>query len=286
MNMKTILNRVFAYAVDLLILLLVSSILTNISFLNPQLKNYNKYYGQLSDYAKEYNSFINDLEKYYKDGELNEKNYAKLIENHKEYEKVLSKYYEDSKLSKKEYKKLESEVEKDYQKKYEDLAYKIAKNSSISSAIYIIVTILYFGIFNLVTDGQTLGKKLFKLKIVSTSNNKPSIGNYLIRSVLLYNTIYYLVSLIGIYTLNQENYYLVTNIVYQIQYYIQIIIICMVMLRTDGRGLHDILAKTKVISTNDKIAEVSEKESKSKTTKTKKTQTNKKKTVIEAEVEE
>lgn len=283
MNMKTILNRVFAYAVDLLILLLVSSILTNISFLNPQLKNYNKYYGQLSDYAKEYNSFISDLEKYYKDGELSEKNYTKLIENHKKYEENLSKYYEDSKLSKKEYKKLEGEVEKDYQKKYEDLAYKIAKNSSISSAIYIIVTILYFGIFNLVTDGQTLGKKIFKLKIVSSNDGKPNIVSYLIRSVLLYNTIYYLVSLIGIYTLNKENYYLVTNIVYQIQYYIQIIIICMVMLRTDGRGLHDILAKTKVISINDIKDGLSEE---NKTTEPKKTKSRKKKTVIEAEVEE
>lgn len=283
MNMKTILNRVFAYAVDLLILLLVSSILTNISFLNPQLKNYNKYYGQLSDYAKEYNSFISDLEKYYKDGELSEKNYTKLIENHKKYEENLSKYYEDSKLSKKEYKKLEGEVEKDYQKKYEDLAYKIAKNSSISSAIYIIVTILYFGIFNLVTDGQTLGKKIFKLKIVSSNDGKPNIVSYLIRSVLLYNTIYYLVSLIGIYTLNKENYYLVTNIVYQIQYYIQIIIICMVMLRTDGRGLHDILAKTKVISINDIKDGLSEE---NKTTEPKKAKSRKKKTVIEAEVEE
>lgn len=283
MNMKTILNRVFAYAVDLLILLLVSSILTNISFLNPQLKNYNKYYGQLSDYAKEYNSFISDLEKYYKDGELSEKNYTKLIENHKKYEENLSKYYEDSKLSKKEYKKLEGEVEKDYQKKYEDLAYKIAKNSSISSVIYIIVTILYFGIFNLVTDGQTLGKKIFKLKIVSSDDGKPNIVSYLIRSVLLYNTIYYLVSLIGIYTLNKENYYLVTNIVYQIQYYIQIIIICMVMLRTDGRGLHDILAKTKVISINDIKDGISEE---SKTTEPKKAKSRKKKTVIEAEVEE
>ena len=283
MNMKTILNRVFAYAVDLLILLLVSSILTNISFLNPQLKNYNKYYGQLSDYAKEYNSFISDLEKYYKDGELSEKNYTKLIENHKKYEENLSKYYEDSKLSKKEYKKLEGEVEKEYQKKYEDLAYKIAKNSSISSAIYIIVTILYFGIFNLVTDGQTLGKKIFKLKIVSSDDGKPNIVSYLIRSVLLYNTIYYLVSLIGIYTLNKENYYLVTNIVYQIQYYIQIIIICMVMLRTDGRGLHDILAKTKVISINDIKDGLSEE---NKTTEPKKAKSRKKKTVIEAEVEE
>ncbi len=285
MNMKTILNRVFAYAVDLLILLLVSSILTNISFLNPQLKNYNKYYGQLSDYAKEYNSFISDLEKYYKDGELSEENYTKLIENHKKYEENLSKYYEDSKLSKKEYKKLESETELDYQKKYEDLAYKIAKNSSISSAIYIIVTILYFGIFNLITDGQTLGKKLFKLKIVSSvsDDSKPNIVSYLIRSVLLYNTIYYLVSLIGIYTLNKENYYLVTNIVYQIQYYIQIIIICMVMLRTDGRGLHDILAKTKVISINDNKDEISEAK---KTTEPKKAKSRKKKTVIEAEVEE
>ena len=283
MNMKTILNRVFAYAVDLLILLLVSSILTNISFLNPQLKNYNKYYGQLSDYAKEYNSFISDLEKYYKDGELSEKDYTKLIENHKKYEENLSKYYEDSKLSKKEYKKLEGEVEKDYQKKYEDLAYKIAKNSSISSAIYIIVTILYFGIFNLVTDGQTLGKKIFKLKIVSSDDGKPNIVSYIIRSVLLYNTIYYLVSLIGIYTLNKENYYLVTNIVYQIQYYIQIIIICMVMLRTDGRGLHDILAKTKVISINDIKDGLSEE---NKTTEPKKAKSRKKKTVIEAEVEE
>lgn len=285
MNMKTILNRVFAYAVDLLILLLVSSILTNISFLNPQLKNYNKYYGQLSDYAKEYNSFISDLEKYYKDGELSEENYTKLIENHKKYEESLSKYYEDSKLSKKEYKKLESETELDYQKKYEDLAYKIAKNSSISSAIYIIVTILYFGIFNLVTDGQTLGKKLFKLKIVSSvsDDSKPNIVSYLIRSVLLYNTIYYLVSLIGIYTLNKENYYLVTNIVYQIQYYIQIIIICMVMLRADGRGPHDILAKTKVISINDNKDEISEVK---KTTEPKKAKSRKKKTVIEAEVEE
>lgn len=285
MNMKTILNRVFAYAVDLLILLLVSSILTNISFLNPQLKNYSKYYGQLSDYAKEYNSFISDLEKYYKDGELSEENYTKLIENHKKYEENLSRYYEDSKLSKKEYKKLESEVEKDYQKKYEDLAYKIAKNSSISSAIYIIVTILYFGIFNLVTDGQTLGKKLFKLKIVSSvsDDSKPNIVSYLIRSVLLYNTIYYLVSLIGIYILNKENYYLVTNIVYQIQYYIQIIIICMVMLRADGRGLHDILAKTKVISINDIKDGISEEK---KTTEPKKAKSRKKKTVIEAEVEE
>ena len=285
MNMKTILNRVFAYAVDLLILLLVSSILTNISFLNPQLKNYNKYYGQLSDYAKEYNSFISDLEKYYKDGELSEENYTKLIENHKKYEKNLSKYYEDSELSKKEYKKLESEAELDYQKKYEDLAYKIAKNSSISSAIYIIVTILYFGIFNLITDGQTLGKKLFKLKIVSSGSDdsKPNIVSYLIRSVLLYNTIYYLVSLIGIYTLNKENYYLVTNIVYQIQYYIQIIIICMVMLRADGRGLHDILAKTKVISINDIKDGISEEK---KTTEPKKAKSRKKKTVIEAEVEE
>lgn len=283
MNMKTILNRVFAYAVDLLILLLLSSILTNISFLNPQLKSYNKYYGQLSDYAKEYNSFISDLEKYYKDGELSEKNYTKLIENHKKYEENLSKYYEDSKLSKKEYKKLEGEVEKDYQKKYEDLAYKIAKNSSISSAIYIIVTILYFGIFNLVTDGQTLGKKIFKLKIVSSDDGKPNIVSYIIRSVLLYNTIYYLVSLIGIYTLNKENYYLVTNIVYQIQYYIQIIIICMVMLRTDGRGLHDILAKTKVILINDIKDGLSEE---NKTTEPKKAKSRKKKTVIEAEVEE
>mgnify|MGYP004460285457 CR=1 FL=1 len=283
MNMKTILNRVFAYAVDLLILLLLSSILTNISFLNPQLKSYNKYYGQLSDYAKEYNSFISDLEKYYKDGELSEKNYTKLIENHKKYEENLSKYYEDSKLSKKEYKKLEGEVEKDHQKKYEDLAYKIAKNSSISSAIYIIVTILYFGIFNLVTDGQTLGKKIFKLKIVSSDDGKPNIVSYIIRSVLLYNTIYYLVSLIGIYTLNKENYYLVTNIVYQIQYYIQIIIICMVMLRTDGRGLHDILAKTKVILINDIKDGLSEE---NKTTEPKKAKSRKKKTVIEAEVEE
>lgn len=44
---------------------------------------------------------------------------------------------------------------------------------------------LYFLLFEIFTDGQTAGKRIMKIKVVRTDGSKPSIGNYLLRWIMI-----------------------------------------------------------------------------------------------------
>lgn len=245
--MKKIIKRILAYTLDLLVIVLISSTLSNIKIINKQLDNYNEYYDELIQISTEYNNFMTDLDEYYTK-ELSEENYQKIIENNPNYKKYISKYYEDKKLEKDEYEKIKTESKDIYQKKYQKLYYKIEQNSTITYIIYLIIIVLYFGLFNLITNGQTIGKKIFRLKVVKKDGTEAQLINYLIRSILPYNIIYYIIAIIGIHILNQNNYYTISNIIYEIQSCIQWIIIIMIIIRTDGRGIHDLIGNTKVIA--------------------------------------
>lgn len=47
-------KRILAYLIDVVIVLFASSMLSNISYLNPQLETYNKYYDEYSEKTKDY----------------------------------------------------------------------------------------------------------------------------------------------------------------------------------------------------------------------------------------
>ena len=47
-------KRILAYLIDVVIVLLTSSMLSSISYLNPQLETYNKYYDEYSEKTKDY----------------------------------------------------------------------------------------------------------------------------------------------------------------------------------------------------------------------------------------
>lgn len=248
--MKKILKRCLAYLIDMMVILIIAQSISGIPFLNKQLDDYNKYYTKYSDTLTEYYDFKADFQTKYKDKELTEKEYNKLIIEHENYKEVLDKYYEDKELSTKEYTKINEQIDKDYLKNYKKLYYKIERYSVVYFLVYLLAIIAYFIGFNYLTDGQTLGKKLLRLKIVSSKEEgeKVSIISYLIRAVLLYQPLYYIIKLIGIYALNSKDYYNITAIIYDIEYYLEFIILLTVMIRLDGRGLHDLLAKTRVAS--------------------------------------
>ena len=56
-----------------------------------------------------------------------------------------------------------------------------------------------------------------------------------------------LFKVIFVNVLSEGNYYNITNVVYDIHSYLMFIIITFVIVRMDGRGLHDILSGTRVI---------------------------------------
>ena len=248
--MKNLYKRVFAYILDLLIVYIVVSCLTNLSFINPQLKKYNNYYDKYSNMYINYQKFMNDVNKYYSDNKISDKEYNKLSKKYNDSIKYVDKYYNDGKITKKEYKKINNNVTKDFKIKYKKIYYYINKYSIVYNIVYVVCILLYFVLFNYITDGETLGKKLMKIKVVSNDDTKVSSLNYLLRAFILYNPLYYIFIVIGVLLLNINNFYDVSLILSNIKNYLFIIVVATAIIRDDNRGLHDIISHTKVVNSN------------------------------------
>ncbi|MBQ8681946.1 MAG: RDD family protein [Bacilli bacterium] len=247
--MKKLFKRFVAYAIDMMVIVLIAQSLSGVPVINKQLDKYNKYYDNYVELYKTYSAFKIDLTNDFEDKELTEEEYNSLIEEHKSYEEILKEKYEDKKLTEKEYKKLNTKVDDEYNEEYKKIYYKIEQNSIAYFVIYLIATLLYFIGFNKYTNGQTLGKKVMRLKIVNSKDESSPVPvwSYLVRTIILYQPIYYIVKLIGVTLMDIDMYYTVTSVFYNIQYYLEILIIIMIMMRLDGRGPHDLLAQTRVI---------------------------------------
>ena len=130
------------------------------------------------------------------------------------------------------------------------LNYKVLKSTTKLSIITLTVTIIYFGIIAYLLKGQTLGKKLFKIKVTDLEGNLPNPGLFMLRSIILTNFIPQVVSLF-ILILASEKTYIDTNVyISYITMLLYFLIVGFIIFRTDERGLHDIICKTKVIEIN------------------------------------
>lgn len=251
--MSKIFKRICAYLIDILLITTLTQSLASTTIFNPNLNKYQKYQKLSNEEYISYATVITDFQKYYSDNKLTEKEYNKIIEHNPNYTEEINKYWIDNKLTEKNYNKLIKDISKKYNKNAKKNLYLQDKNSISEKIIYLIIVLLYFIGFNYITAGQTLGKKIMKLKIVNVDEKeKVSILSYSIRTIMLYQTIYYITRLIAILSTNATGYSNITNIAYSVQNMLDLIIMSLIIIRTDGRGLHDILAKTKVISTKEK----------------------------------
>ena len=137
----------------------------------------------------------------------------------------------------------------EYKDQVIDLNYKIAEYKVINSSISVVSLIVYFVIIQYFLKGQTIGKKILKLRVVSNKDKELNIGHYFVRSLILNNIIFSIILIAGIYIFNETAYYNLSMVVSYLQLLVMSVIILMVVLRRDNRGLHDFLAGTKVIST-------------------------------------
>ena len=134
--------------------------------------------------------------------------------------------------------------------------YNVNKYNVIRSGISIVCTLLYFGVLQFAMKGQTLGKKIMKIRVVANNDNKKlNVGNYLIRSIILNNVIFSILFIVGIYVFDADEYYSYSMVVSYLQMLVLTIIMLMVVLRKDFRGLHDFAAGTKVIDLNPVVVE-------------------------------
>lgn len=136
----------------------------------------------------------------------------------------------------------------EYKDKIVDLNYNINKYKVISSSISVVGFILYFAVLQWALNGQTIGKKIMKIRVVANNEDKKlNVGNYILRSLILNNIIFSIILIIGVYIFKAPGYYTLSMVVSYLQLLVMSLIMLMVVLRKDFRGLHDFVAGTKVI---------------------------------------
>lgn len=144
----------------------------------------------------------------------------------------------------------------DYKDEIIELNYEVYKYRTYSSMFSATALILYFGVLPLVMNGQTLGKKIMKLRVVSNNEKKLNFWKYLIRIVILNNIWLSLINVGSVYVVSGVKFYYVTYVISMLSSLIYMLNLIMVMFRKDNRGLHDMVAGTKVILvSNDVVVE-------------------------------
>lgn len=277
-NIRPLMKRVGAYAIDLFIVLIIASFISNIPFLNKNMESYQKTYDEYEEKYNTYSEYLTLLEEKYQDEKITEEEYTELI-NSEEYKDLITSKYDDNKISQGEYKEIVESINNEFDKVVTDYVYILNKKGISNSIITLVCTLLYFGILQYFLKGQTIGKKLLKLKVVSASDKKINILNYILRSLIVNDILLNTISIIFLLLTSKKVYTQADNILSILISISEAVIIFLVLTREDQRGLHDLLFNTKVISTEEETINEIKEESKIETIKGK----NK---VIEAEFKE
>lgn len=136
----------------------------------------------------------------------------------------------------------------EYFEGYKELIYKQQKSNVLENTVNVILTLGYFVVFQYMNKGQTIGKKLLKIKVVDKDTEKPTtVLKGLLRSIFTLSIVSATLNILFIFIFNKDSYiigYLITTMIELLFVFITIIFI---VYRKDRRGLHDIMANTKVI---------------------------------------
>ena len=128
-----------------------------------------------------------------------------------------------------------------------DISYDISRETAGLSIITIGIYILYFIVFQYKNNGQTVGKKILKLRVVSNNDKELTMNSFAVRSLIV-NNILVDMMILSVSILGTKDIYFVSSLVLEfIEYSLLFAIAITVLSRKDKRGIHDLITNTKVI---------------------------------------
>lgn len=127
------------------------------------------------------------------------------------------------------------------------ISYDLDYASVPSYIIQVSLTILYFVVFQFYRNGQTIGKKLMKIQVVSDGEHKLTINDYLFRAVIINSLLTNILMIVFVLFMSRDYYFYASLSLQIIQFVLSLVTIFMVLIRKDGRGLHDFLSHSRVV---------------------------------------
>ena len=138
---------------------------------------------------------------------------------------------------------------KEYFNQYSSIEYLVNKEMFLQNLFSLILMIGYFVILPYYYNGQTIGKKLMKIKIVK-EDDKLTINDLALRSLLSTGIAMTFIELALIFLIKDTAYFITISILSFIQFLLVITSIFMILYRKDKKALHDIVCKTLVVDEN------------------------------------
>ena len=143
----------------------------------------------------------------------------------------------------------------EYNQAFVPIAYEIYRYNTYYVIIDLVCTLLYFGVLQFFCKGQTIGKKLFQIRVVSNDERPLTIVNFILRTVVLSNMLISIALQCIVHFMDVDHYYMVYENVNLVGSIILYIMLFMIVVRADGRGLHDFVANTKVVLDDPQVKE-------------------------------
>lgn len=266
-------KRVIAYLIDMMLVSIVVNSIISSNVVNFQLNKYNKLYDEYYDiYTLHLEQTVNkiescgDLEKAIKDKKLTEEkfvsSYNSLKESYSKQEISDEDYDNKCLIIVKDYNsnKMTDEY---YSEKVDYYYYRLEKNSIVVYAVNIIAFMLYFVFFQGFTGGQTLGKKITRLKVVSTKEDEKLSYKQLFKRTLflpintMFSSVTYCIIMLGCILVLPENLFTpVTDFLYFINYMAILGIVFTISFNKGKIGLHDMVAHTRIMEMDFKGNEI------------------------------
>lgn len=134
----------------------------------------------------------------------------------------------------------------EYMNKTANIEYQLAKANGVSSIITIFLNVLYFVVLQKCLGGQTIGKKVLKIKVIKKDKSDLTMNDMVLRG-LINNSIWGDIIIAALLLINKNCYFYGSLTIELICFMIIAVSIFMVIIRKDGRSVSDLIAKTQVV---------------------------------------
>ena len=245
--MQKFFKRLAAYVVDIFIINILATLVASISFINPQYADYTADYETYLELYSQRIEVMDDIDSAYEDQAISAEELDNLKNDYTYFGTEFDVLNDKTEVTQEDIDGLKESIANSYNDQFYDINYSLEKNMMIYNVIYIVMIIIYFGLLPIFTNGQTIGKRLLRLKVVTKDGKDAGFVRYTVRSLILYQSVFTIIQMILVGTLSVDNYYTAIDFVTIARDLVYYVILFMVMVRIDGRGLHDFIAGTKVV---------------------------------------
>lgn len=129
-----------------------------------------------------------------------------------------------------------------------NVEYDLEKETIPISIISAVVSLLYFVVLPFYKKGQTLGKRMFNLKIVKSNNGVLEMNDLVIRAFINNGIFISLAKLLLIFVIKEPKIMVISGVILSyMQFAVWIVSLIMIIFTNKKQGIHGIISKTEVV---------------------------------------